>query len=134
MINFHPKRGTVLICDFTGFKPPEMVKKRPVVVLSPRYRRHTGLCLVVPFSTVAPEEVEPHHYRIPPGTYAFLDPAKTTWAKCDMLAHVSFERLERFWLNGRAETPQLNANDMKGIEKSVLCALQIDLAKVPVVS
>jgi len=66
------------MCDFTGFKPPEMVKKRPVVILSPRYRRRTGLCIVVPFSTVEPELIEPHHHRIPAGTYNFLDPVKTT--------------------------------------------------------
>ena len=60
------------MCDFTtGFKVPEMVKRRQVVVVSPRYRRHTGLCLVVPFSTVAPNEIEPHHYEIPSGTYDF---------------------------------------------------------------
>jgi uncharacterized protein YifN (PemK superfamily) len=72
MINFHPKRGTVLMCDFT---------RRPVVVVSPRYRRHTGLCLVVPFSTVRPLDVEPHHLEFPGGSYYFFDPVKSTWAK-----------------------------------------------------
>ena len=43
-INFTQKRGTVLMCNFDGFKKPEMVKRRHVVVVSPRYRRHTGLC------------------------------------------------------------------------------------------
>ena len=34
-ITFHPSPGTVLICDFTtGFQPPEMVKRRHVVVVS----------------------------------------------------------------------------------------------------
>lgn len=26
-IQFHPDPGTVLICDFTGFREPEMVKR-----------------------------------------------------------------------------------------------------------
>lgn len=44
----------VLICDFTtGFQAPEMVKKRPVVVVSPR-RRIGQVCTVVPLSSVAP--------------------------------------------------------------------------------
>jgi len=43
-----------------------------------------------------------------------------------MLCAVSFERLERLWQNGMPVTPQLNANDMKAIETSVLCALQLD--------
>ena len=39
-LNFHPEPGMVLICDFTtGFRVPEIVKRRPVVVISPRRRR-----------------------------------------------------------------------------------------------
>ena len=35
-IKEHPPAGTILICDFeTDFKLPEMVKIRPVVVVSP---------------------------------------------------------------------------------------------------
>lgn len=82
--------------------------------------------MVVPFSTVEPELIEPHHHRIPAGTYNFFDPVKTTRAKCDMLCAVSFERLERLWQNGMPMTPQLNFHDMKAIETSVWCALQLD--------
>jgi len=81
----------VLMCDFTGFKPPEMVKQRPVVVVSPRYRRHTGVCLVVPLSTVAPPEIEPHHFEIPAGSYDFLDPRKSKLGKVRH-AHLCFVR------------------------------------------
>ena len=36
-LKYPPRPGTLWMCDFdTGFKPPEMVKKRPVVVISPR--------------------------------------------------------------------------------------------------
>jgi len=120
-INFHPKRGTVLMCDFTtGFKAPEMVKRRHIVVVSPRYRRHTGLCLVVPFSTVTPHEIEPHHYGIIAGSYDFFDPAKTVWAKCDMLTCVCFERLDRLLLYGRYAAPCLRANDLTRISHRLL--------------
>jgi mRNA interferase MazF len=130
-INFHPKRGTVLMCDFTtGFKAPEMVKRRHVVVVSPRYRRHTGLCLVVPFSTVPPYETEPHHYEIPSGTYDFFDPVKTVWAKCDMLTCVCFERLDRLLLYGRYQAPQLRLKDLQAIQRCVGQALQLDTAAV----
>jgi len=64
-INFHPKRGTVPMCDYTtGFKAPEMVKRRQVVVVSPRYRRHTGFCIVVPLGTVplAPRSGQPRPF------------------------------------------------------------------------
>ena len=126
-INFHPKRGTVLICDFTGFKPPEMVKRRHVVVVSPRYRRHTGLCLVVPFSTVPPRELEPHHYQIPLGKYGFFDPVRPTWVKADMLTSVSFERLDRLLLYGRYTAPQLRDEDLVEIQRCVAHALQLHL-------
>jgi len=126
-ITFHPKRGTVLICDFSGFRPPEMVKRRHVVVVSPRYRRHTGLCLVVPFSTVPPHEIEPHHHEIPGGKYDFFDAAKSTWAKADMLTCVSFERLDRLLLYGRYAAPELKADDLTAIQRCVAHALQFDL-------
>jgi mRNA interferase MazF len=128
MINFHPKRGTVLMCDFTtGFKLPEMVKRRPVVVVSPRYRRHTGLCLVVPFSSVAPRDVEPHHFEIPTGKYDFFDASKTTWAKADMLTCVSFERLDRLLQYGRYAAPRLDEVDLLSIQQAVAGALQLHL-------
>ena len=40
MLPFQPKPGMLLMCDFdTGFRPPEMVKVRPVVVISPGRKR-----------------------------------------------------------------------------------------------
>ena len=66
MLTFQPKPGTLLVCDFgTGFKMPEMVKKRPVVVISPR-RRRSRLCTVVPLSTTAPNPVERFHHLMNP--------------------------------------------------------------------
>jgi mRNA interferase MazF len=119
------------MCDFTtGFKAPEMVKRRHVVVVSPLYRRHTGLCMVVPFSTVAPYEIEPHHYEILPGAYDFFDPAKSVWAKCDMLTCVGFERLDRVLLYGRYQTPLLKEKDLRAIQLGVSKALLLDLEAV----
>jgi uncharacterized protein YifN (PemK superfamily) len=53
-IHFHPQRGTIVVCDFRGFEAPEMQKRRPVVVVSPRLRHRDNLCTVVPLSTTAP--------------------------------------------------------------------------------
>ena len=36
MIPYHPEIGTVVICDFNGYIPPEMVKRRPAIVISPK--------------------------------------------------------------------------------------------------
>ena len=92
-LTYHPGPGAIVICDFsTGFQPPEMVKVRPVVVISPR-RRTTQLVTVVPLSSVAPAPVEPWHYPLPPGAYP---PARgVIWAKCDMVATVGLARLDR---------------------------------------
>jgi uncharacterized protein YifN (PemK superfamily) len=50
-INFVPKAGHVLMCDFRDFKPPEMTKVRHVIVISPRERRFfPGTYIVVPVS------------------------------------------------------------------------------------
>jgi hypothetical protein len=81
---------------------------------------------VVPFSTVAPYEIEPHHHEILAGTYDFFDPAKSSWAKCDMLTCVCFERLDRLMLYGRYQAPTLKEKDLKAIQLAVSKALLLD--------
>jgi uncharacterized protein YifN (PemK superfamily) len=98
-ILFHPRPGAILLCDYTGFRDPEMVKVRPVVVLSPRLRHRDQLCTVVPLSTTAPFSVENYHCCL-----AFDQPlpspwhARECWVKADMLATVGFHRLDRIRL------------------------------------
>jgi mRNA interferase MazF len=54
-ILFQPRPGQILICDFTtGFRVPEMVKKRPVLVVSPKKSRWDKICVVLPISSKAP--------------------------------------------------------------------------------
>jgi uncharacterized protein YifN (PemK superfamily) len=92
-LNFHPAPGLILICDFTtGFQPPEMVKKRPVVVISPR-RRNGQLVTVVPLSSVEPIPSEPWHHKLVDGTYPLA--RSPMWAKCDMVQTVGTFRLDR---------------------------------------
>ena len=50
-INFNPRPGTVLYCNFEGYVIPEIVKNRPVIVVSPKYLNRKGLYTVVPMST-----------------------------------------------------------------------------------
>jgi len=93
-IRFHPDPGTVLICDFTGFREPEMVKRRPVVVISPRFRQRGRLCTVVPLSTTQPRTVCDYHCQlhfepVMPKPYS----ASCMWVKADMICTVSFDRL-----------------------------------------
>lgn len=91
--------GTILRCDYSrgGFQEPEMVKARPAVVLSPRLPHRDGLCTVVPLSCSEPERAVSYVVRLelnppPPEPYG----ERVVWAKCDMLATVSFKRLDLF--------------------------------------
>lgn len=87
-IREHPKIGSILMCDFdTGFVPPEMVKRRPVVVVSPKIAARPGLCTVVPLSTTPPDPVQQFHCQIdlPDQLPAWLDRAGV-WVKADMMA------------------------------------------------
>jgi mRNA interferase MazF len=96
-INFHPEPGTILMCDFTsGFKEPEMVKKRPIVVISPNRKRYSGLCTVLAISSVPPEPIENWHYQIPKTSMPQIKmfEAKDSWIKGDMIYRVAFDRLE----------------------------------------
>jgi uncharacterized protein YifN (PemK superfamily) len=74
-----------------------MVKRRPVVVISPRLPHRDGLCTVVPLSTTPPGHAVPYVCQIDrtdplPAPFS----ATTMWAKADMLATVSLERLDLF--------------------------------------
>ena len=129
-ISFHPEPGAILICDYTtGFVPPEMVKKRLCVVITPRLRRRDGLCTVVPLSASEPKPVCDYHFAVElerevPGWSGTLK-----WAKCDMFGTVSHGRLSPIGV-GRGENgkrkyiyPKVTAEQLRGIRCGVLCAL-----------
>ena len=123
-LQFHPAPGTIVICDFgSGFMPPEMVKARPVVIISPRFRSRPTLCTVVPLSSTEPTPLEPYHHRLVPGAYP---PAgmRPMWAKCDMLATVALIRLDRVKVSKREfRTFIMPAEDMAAIRQCVKAAL-----------
>lgn len=84
----------MLVCDFSGFRQPEMIKRRPVVVISPRFRQRDGLCTVVPLSTTKPRTVCEYHCQLSfdpvlPAPYS----EALMWVKADMICAVSFDRL-----------------------------------------
>ena len=123
-IAFLPRPGTVLICDFrTGFVPPEMVKRRPVVVLSPHRSELSGPHIVVPLSTTKPWHIQPVHVPLPIRRYNFLRGPEEIWAKCDMLTAVASSRLERLYSNGHRITPIVRDRDLTAIRRGVLHAI-----------
>lgn len=133
-LSFHPQQGMVLICDFTtGFKAPEMVKRRPVVVVSPRPRRNTQLCIVVPLSTTSPSPVESHHHCLAPASLPGSLATRQTWAKCDMLVTVSLDRLDRVKMGRDKATGKrlyasgvVTSDDFRAIQQAILAALGLN--------
>ena len=92
---FHPVPGTIVRVDLSqGFRPPEMVKRRPAIVLSPPLVGRNQLCTVVPLSTTPPIPAYDHHMEVtfnPPLPPPYATP--TMWVKADMVLTVAFHRL-----------------------------------------
>jgi uncharacterized protein YifN (PemK superfamily) len=115
-IQEHPPMGTVVLCDFSGgFREPEMVKRRPVIVLSPRIRARAPVCTVVALSRTVPAPIMSYHARID------LRPAlplpwqsDDIWVKGDMINTVGFHRLDLFRLG----------KDVEGARKYLLDPLE----------
>jgi len=95
-IIFDPTPGLVLMCNFgTGFKKPEMVKNRPVIVISRKLKDRAGLCTVVPLSTREPDVIKDWHHKLSNDSLPVPYHTKDTWAKCDMVITVAYHRLDR---------------------------------------
>jgi mRNA interferase MazF len=91
----HHFPGTIVRVDLSqGFRPPEMVKRRPAIVLSPPIPGRQMMCTIVPLSTSAPSPVLPHHMEIEfnPTLPAPYNSPKM-WVKGDIVLTVAFHRL-----------------------------------------
>lgn len=127
MITFQPKRGQVLMCDFTFLEVPEMVKRRPVVIVSPRLARDPRLVTIVPLSTMQSDL--PYHPLLDPDSLPPPLKQKPAWAKCDMLYTLSTARLDRVRGKQRKGNPaqwygkwSVTEKDMRRIHDGVLAA------------
>jgi mRNA interferase MazF len=132
-ITFHPTPGAILVCDYqTGFREPEMVKTRLCVVITPRLRRRTGLCTVIPLSTTDPDPAEDYHYQIQfPRELPRPWDGPSKWAKCDMLATVGYHRLSPIGVGRSTDGkrsyiyPHITTEQLKEIRRGMLCALTL---------
>lgn len=133
-LQYSPRTGTIVICDFnTGFQPPEMVKRRPAVIVSRKSMGKSGLVTVVPLSTTPPNPVKLFHHKLIlsnplPHPYS----APLMWAKCDIINTVSLNRL---WLpcdrkdsSGKRQyvTRMVNSADLNAIHQCILVAIGIN--------
>ena len=131
MLNFQPAPGSIVMCDFsTGFIVPEMVKKRPAVVVR-RSKTNPKLVTIVPISQTEPDEITDVHVEI----ISPLNKEKA-WVKCDMITTVSIDRLDRFRVRKANtttwETKPLEDHKFQLVKKSVANYLGIsDNTSVP---
>jgi len=127
----HPKVGDVFVCGFPRcFAVPEMIKARPVVVISRELPGRKGLCTVVPLSTTKPEPVQPYNCEVATPNIPPPFDSATKWAKGDMVYTFSLDRLSRFRLrhrdaNGQRmyRTGRLSIDDLLAVKECVRLAL-----------
>lgn len=122
-LQFQPKVGSVVMCSFDGFVEPEMVKKRPVIVVA-RNRSNSQLVTVVPLSTTAPDVLASHHHPLPFNPVP-ANKGRKCWAKCDMIATVSIGRMDRLKNGNVRVIPQIPEQDLAAIRLCVVHALQL---------
>jgi len=132
---YPPGRGEVLICDFEHYLPKgEMVKQRPVIVLSPRIAQRADLATVVCLSTTLPFSILGYHLEIifdPP--YCLKYSEKTMWLKGDMVYAMNLSRLSRPHskdpITGDRIYPIriIDPSIMRKVEKCVMIGLGINL-------
>jgi mRNA interferase MazF len=132
-IQFAVAAGTLLLCNYnTGFRPPEMVKLRPAIVISPRLPHRDGLCTVVPLSTTPPDRELEYVCKVtPPMPLPEPWDSPAMWVKADMLATVCFDPLDLF-RTGRDHQgkrrylhPRLPPDDLERVRRCVLRALGV---------
>ncbi len=131
-IKQHPGLGAIVTCDFNqGFKEPEMVKLRPVVVVSPQIAWRPGICTVVGLSTTPPNPKRPYHCKL---TIAPALPhpwdSEEVWLKGDMIVAVGFHRLNLIRIGRddatkkrQYQTNVLSKEQLKEVQSCVLHSL-----------
>lgn len=128
-IKHHPGLGCIVTCDFDrGFKKPEMVKLRPVVIVSPQISWRPGLCTVVGLSTTPPDPARPYHCQLTISP-ALPEPwsSEEVWVKGDMVVAVGFHRLNLIRIGRDDETKvrryRMNVLTNEQLKKVRACVL-----------
>ncbi|MCB1368167.1 MAG: type II toxin-antitoxin system PemK/MazF family toxin [Rhodobacteraceae bacterium] len=123
-ISYHPRAGQILMCRFDGFKVPEMVKTRPVIVVSPRLPHRSEIVSIVPISLTAPKHDLPFNVRLSKNYHPLEEDDLPCWAKCDLLLNLGIWRLDGFKVGRRKwDSPQLTAEDLSDVKRGVLFGL-----------
>lgn len=125
-IQFHPRAGQILMCDFKGFVEPEMIKVRPVMVVSPKLPFRSHIVAIVPISLSAPRHDQPYVVRLSKNYHPQEADDLPCWAKCDMIVNIGLHRLEGFKVGRRKwATPQATSEDLRSVRAGVLHGLGV---------
>jgi len=112
------------MCSFKGFQVPEMVKPRPVVVVSPRLPRRSEVVAVVPISLTEPQPLMPYQVRLSKNYHPGEADDLPCWAIADLLMNLGTYRLEAFKIGRRKwATPQMSGDDLAAVRDAVLNGL-----------
>jgi uncharacterized protein YifN (PemK superfamily) len=115
------------MCDFSGFIDPEMVKPRPVIVVSPKLPYRDGLAAVVPISLTPPRHNLPFCFRLSRNYHPQEPDNLPCWAKADMILNLGLYRMSGFKVGRRKWIfPQLSGDDLAGVRRAVLFGLGLD--------
>lgn len=126
-LTFYPRAGQVLMCNFSGFKVPEMIKIRPVVVISPRLPRRNEILSVVPISLTEPKPLMPYHVRLSKNYHPEEDDDLPCWAICDLVMNLGRYRMDGFKVGRRKyEYPQMTGEDLLLVRQAVAKGLNLD--------
>jgi len=117
----------VFVGDFTDLRAPEITKKRPVIVISPKLPYRSELVTIVPISTTAPRHELPFVFRLSRNYAPWGAEDVASWAKCDLVMNVSLHRLHAFKVDRRKYVyPTLSPEDLAGVRQAVLAGLGLD--------
>ncbi len=123
-IQFFPRAGQILVCDFSGFQEPEMCKVRPIIVVSPRLPYRAEIVTVVPISTTEARHDLPFVVRLSKNYHPEEEDDLPCWAKCDMVMNIARWRLDGFKVGRRKwETPQATGDDLEAVRRGVIHGL-----------
>lgn len=120
MLKFQPKPGSVIYCDYVGFIKPEMVKRRPAIVIS-KHRQNSKLLSIVPISKTVPIVVFEYQIEMDSQFCLIHLAGERSWVKCDMFNVVSLSRLHllRDKNSGLRHAPNVGDVFLEKVKKAI---------------
>ena len=113
----------MVYCDYKGFIVPEIIKKRPVVVIE-KNRQNSKLVTVVPLSMTAPLPLQDYHVEMEIEFCSLHLGGEQSWVKCDLINTVSLNRLNlvKDKNTGERHAPNVGESFLQMIKSAVKIA------------